>query len=179
MQHFADFGIVKQANKQLKRLNEAKQAPSYLMPNRSGLGQEAQHYADPKTFGDTLPFYSRAGAAKRKNNTRVEVSRQLKLDKDNSDSLLDPYVKPYEKVSLVAKKQTNPEWSDVRKVNDSAASKSGYLGFRTDPYKGYGGMMEEAIPDNELIKVNRLKRNVKPKLLDGLYDNSVNDFIYD
>ena len=179
MQHFADFGYVRTANKQLKRLHESKQAPSYLMPNRSGLGQEAQHYADPKTFGDTLPFYSRAGAAKRKNNTRVEVSRQLKLDNSNSDPLLDPYTKPYEKVSLVNKKQTNPEWSDIRKTDDSAASSSGYLGFRTDPYKGYGGMMEEAVPSNELSKVNRLKRKVSPTLANSLFDDSANDFIYD
>jgi hypothetical protein len=36
-------------------------------------------------------------------------------------------------------------FTDVRKTDDLAASRSGYLGFRKDPFKGYGGMMEEPV----------------------------------
>ena len=48
-------------------------------------------------------------------------------------------------------------WSDVRQTDDKAASATGYLGFRKDPYKGYGGMMEESIPHKDFWTTHESK----------------------
>jgi hypothetical protein len=48
-------------------------------------------------------------------------------------------------------------YSEIRPTSDGAASASGYLGYQKDPYKGYGGMMEEPVPLEEARKV--IKRN--------------------
>jgi hypothetical protein len=95
MQHFANFGIVKQQNKALSRkvtINQGIEAAS-------------------------KPYQSRVG---------VPIP-----DKQN--------------------------FIDIRKVDDYAASPSGYLGFRTDPFKGYGGMMEEPVPTKKYKRTETVK----------------------
>jgi hypothetical protein len=100
MQHFANFGIIKQQNKALSRKATINQ------------GIEAA----------SRPYQSRVGVAV--------------PDKQN--------------------------FNDIRKVDDYAASPSGYLGFRNDPYKGLGGMMEEPVP----VKKYKRTETIKPSAED-------------
>ena len=54
-----------------------------------------------------------------------------------------------------AVKPDTKNYSDIRKVDDYAAAPTGYLGFQNDPYKGYGGMMEEPVPTTQRKITNR------------------------
>jgi hypothetical protein len=142
MQHFADFGIVKRANKQLKNMKEIQKT----MPFRLGkITAEAASENPDKALKYLVGSDNRADSSKR-------LTRQ-KRSLANIDPLTKPVgtvTHPYYGNTFVEEYNTqrppNSNWSDVRKTNDKAASSTGYLGFRTDPYKGYGGMMEESIP---------------------------------
>ena len=159
MQHFANFGIVKQANKQLKRLNELSISPSVrTSTGEGGLGRVAEHWASERSaLQQGTPFYARAGHGKRLLNTRLGGDRAVRASA-NVDPLTRPYEKPYKPEGYIPENPKHPDWSDIRKTSDTAASTSGYLGFRTDPYKGYGGMMEEPVPRQDLLNKTRLKR---------------------
>jgi hypothetical protein len=60
-----------------------------------------------------------------------------------------------EKPPLVSNnvRTNSPNYSEIRPTDDKAASVSGYVGYQKDPFKGYGGMMEEPVPLNEARKV--------------------------
>lgn len=141
--HMGNFGYVKQANKQLKRLHEASEAPS-------------RKYRPDNTYGNLAQTATSPEAAKEVFDTRVGIARQNKKWYSQSEAGKDPLTKPLGAESYTYDgKRREPEipktgWSDIRKVKDEAISDSGYSGFRTDPYKGYGGMMEEGIPLNEV-----------------------------
>ena len=124
MQHFANFGYIKQANKQLKRLNEVTSIPVV----DGSLGKTAKYlsnnYKTPPS--EEIDFINR-----RKMATRAERKYKASLK---------------EKILQGNPTPDTQGFSDIRKTDDYAASPSGYLGFRTDPYKGYGGMMEEPVP---------------------------------
>lgn len=129
MQHFADFGYVRTANRQLKKLQEIKSRS----PSMEGLGELAKSkYDRGEDIINSRKEHSRMGreplkdylATPLKRDTKENVAQDLQIPKTG--------------------------WSDVRQTSDNAVSKTGYSGFRTDPYKGYGGMMEEAIPIEDL-----------------------------
>lgn len=155
MQHFVnfgtiDFGYVKAANKQLKRITDVKNG------YRLGVGIKAQEYSNQKVPKDV---------AKRNFDGMLADSREAK------DYDLDP-LRESVKSSYIKKRISNaPElpkegWSDIRKTDDRAASPSGYLGFRTDPHQGYGGMMEEPIPKEIVYPLgeSRLKKQYISRL---------------
>lgn len=130
MQHFADFGYVRQANKQLKRMYETKIDPI----SAKNLGElSAKKYPPDKEYFDSML-------------TRGRYTRKQDTSK------VDPLTNPAKPSALVVGDKTNNEWSEIRTTEDKAASPTTYLGYRKDPYKGYGGMMEEAIPSQDLNK---------------------------
>ena len=129
MQHFVNFGIIKRANKQLKKLEEIKSRS----PDMQGLGTLAQGRYDR---GEAII------------NSRKENSRMAR------EPLEDYLATPLRRTTKenVAQPLQLPKtgWSDIRQTSDAAISKTGYSGFRTDPFKGYGGMMEEPVPIEDL-----------------------------
>jgi hypothetical protein len=142
MEHFADFGYVRDTNKQLKRLSQLSQAkfPERVV-SQSGLGNLAKQQVEN-------PY---------RNTEKIKTSLESRLGgvraKDAWYDRLDPLSRPirhsyneYDAPAVLPK----TGWSDIRKTDDRVASPTGYLGFRTDPFKGYGGMMEEPIPKLDL-----------------------------
>jgi hypothetical protein len=166
MQHFthfrsfgADFGIVKQANKQLKKLKESKSL-----------------YDETESLGTLSEKLVASGASPRLAKTKLTANRGFY--RENKKGLPDPLLQsPRENItSTVTILENTPElptkdWSDIRKTGDTAASSTGYLGFRKDPYKGYGGMMEEPIPKEELFpnggKYTRLQESTIKSRVSG------------
>ncbi len=142
MEHFANFGYIKQANKQLKNIYELQ-----------GKGRNETVYSSlPKSISDLslkvekdIPVYNtRAGQIL---DGQKRQSRQGRKDKK------DPLSIPYSKGRFPKYgEQTYDGFTDVRQVSDGALSRTGYAGFRTDPYKGYGGMMEEEVPRSAINK---------------------------
>ena len=146
MQHFthfrsfeADFGYVKQANKQLKNLYETKP----LYNSKQGLGDMAE-----SLVGDSNV---RVGIKKRTLDERKRGRRFNRAKQKDELSF------PYQKEVGYETKPTK-DFTDIRRTLDTAASPTGYLGYRTDPFKGYGGMMEEPIPLQDLSGMK--KKNV-------------------
>ena len=152
MQHFVNFGYVKQANNQLKRLNELKLGTG-IAGIKTSSGERV------KSLGNIA---KNQVESPHKSNEIIQTALDSKIGsirsyKQRSINKIDPLTKPiresYREEPLPV---TLPEqdWSDIRKTSDKAASSTGYLGFRKDPYKGYGGMMEESIPNAELYPNN-------------------------
>lgn len=135
MQHFINFGYVKQANKQLKRLQEMKSG----LPTPIGKISEAASNSELRNV--------RAGEAKQYLDSKIRGARYNRTSLSNQNDLSFPYKK--ENIPDTRKLEG---WSESRRTLDSAASPTGYIGFRTDPYKGYGGMMEEPIPLEDLSR---------------------------
>ena len=185
MQHFANFGIVKQANKQLKNrainslyradprnglsesgvsdrkgivkkanqaVKEAKQNPKevagyakareFLDERLNPVINGAHPQAYPKGLShDPLKYnmMSEGQVVMGRGDNRTEM-------RENNPVLRKP--KSGEYYPKTRDREVVPDtngFSDIRKTDDHAASPTGYLGFRTDPYKGYGGMMEEPV----------------------------------
>ena len=170
MQHFADFGIVKQANKQLKKLNELKDYQKHReWDNQPKLGKTAQNMSDTLDYESPRKNTKKRASLKKdilsnSKNISGDMKKYVRNVNNNKQSNIDPLKKDYIKKSLVDLDQSsNPNFSDIRKTTDRAASPTNYLGFRTDPYKGYGGMMEESIPKNELMTSEGWVRGNKVK----------------
>lgn len=143
MQHFADFGYVKQANKQLKRIYETKIDPV----SARNLGElSAKKYPPDKEYFNSML-------------TRGRYTRKQR--NDTTDPLTRPIITEV-RTEEKSPEQLSRDWSDIRKNLDSAIN-STYLGFRKDPFKGYGGMMEEPIPINELYNTKKI-RNTRSRL---------------
>lgn len=184
MQHFthfrsfeADFGYVKQANKQLKRLNElknnslgtvaesvassdlknvnlgeAKRKVNQNLTTSRRTGKKRDFYTENPDiqdkdvffdYEDTFPYITRG---ENRRQMRIEtglppVTRKLKNSEDTS-SRYDS-IQPIKELQV--KKLNRDDFTDIRRTKDTAASPTGYLGYRKDPYKGYGGMMEEPV----------------------------------
>ena len=184
MQHFthfrsfeADFGYVKQANKQLKRLNElknnslgtvaesvassdlknvnlgeAKRKINQNLTTSRRTSKKRDFYTENPDiqdkdvffdYEDTFPYITRG---ENRRQMRIEtglppVSRKLKNSEDTSSR----YDSIQPSKELQVKKLNRDDFTDIRKTKDTAASPTGYLGYRKDPYKGYGGMMEEPV----------------------------------
>lgn len=171
MEHFtsfyADFGIVKQANKQLKRLQEGK--------GGTGVGEVARTSALREKYPESFEQIPR-DTVKNEVNQNVGDNRRFRRTLDRQT---DPLTKPvnlsydFPRVKAEAKLPTK-DFTEIRKTGDTAASESGYLGFRTDPYKGYGGMMEEAIPKTEIYPNGEMyprKKYYKSRLTEKVIKN--------
>lgn len=134
MQHFVDFGYIKQANKQLKKINELSKA--------TGEGDY------PKPLGQLAKQTKNVEYQKEYLNRQLRQERRKKIYKQ--DPLSFPVSESRDLIRTKKLPLPEKDWSDIRKTNDGGASTTGYLGFRKDPFKGYGGMMEEEIPFSEL-----------------------------
>lgn len=184
MQHFthfrsfeADFGYVKQANKQLKRLNElknnslgtvaesvassdlknvnlgeAKRKVNQNLTTSRRTGKKRDFYTENPDiqdkdvffdYEDTFPYITRGENRRqmRRETGLPPVTRKLKNSEDTS-SRYDS-IQPIKELQV--KKLNRDDFTDIRRTKDTAASPTGYLGYRKDPYKGYGGMMEEPV----------------------------------
>ena len=170
MQHFADFGYVRTANKQLKRLNDL-QGVRVSIPNKSRL--------IPSTRESGLGNI--AGGVTNSSKQVVQEALENKLSatravRQDALRLQDPLTKPvkysYQEGTLEPKTLPTKDWSDIRKTDDTAASSTNYLGFRKDPYKGYGGMMEEAIPNEDLYPDGISKVKMPISRLTGKWSGS-------
>jgi hypothetical protein len=159
MQHFADFGYVRQANKQLKRLYDL-QGTKIAIPDKSRLNPATLETGLGNISGNLTKDFDKGLINTIPKNTLNQVNLQLeeKLSRkrairqsglDKQDPLSRPIRHSYNEYDAPAV-LPKTGWSDIRKTDDRAASPTGYLGFRTDPYKGYGGMMEEPIPKPDL-----------------------------
>lgn len=91
--------------------------------------------------------------------TRGRYTRKQR--NDTTDPLTRPIITEV-RTEEKSPEQLSRDWSDIRKNLDSAIN-STYLGFRKDPFKGYGGMMEEPIPINELYNTKKI-RNTRSRL---------------
>lgn len=153
MQHFANFGYVRAANKQLKKIHEMQNYETFPLDYGKRKGKSLGAVAlNAKNTGDKKMMQDYLLSNKRD----VRQGREI---------LKDPLTRPI--VSEVRTGEKSPEqlgrdWSDVRKNSDPAIN-STYTGFRTDPFKGYGGMMEEAIPIDELYNTKKV-RNTTSRL---------------
>jgi hypothetical protein len=173
MQHFANFGYVKQANKQLKNLNDIKGA-KIAIPDKSRL--------NPATIEKGLGnIANRLDNPSKLQKSKVEESLQDKLAlaravRQDSFRVNDPLIRPikysYRNSILEPKELPTKDWSDIRKTDDTAASSTNYLGFRKDPYKGYGGMMEEPIPVQDLYPDGITKVKMPISRLTGKWSGS-------
>lgn len=135
MKHFANFGYVKAANKQLKRLQEMKSG----LPTPMGKISEAASNSELRGV--------RAGEAKRYLESKIQGARHSRASVSNKNDLSFPYKK-----EDVPDSRKLEGWSESRRTLDSTAAPNGYLGYQKDPYKGYGGMMEEPIPMEDLSR---------------------------
>jgi len=157
MWFLVDFGYIKKANKQLKNLYElsGSKIRNGKLDKPTNLGEYVTNITHNKKD------------IKLSNLMKETVNDTLKNNRQNSrywrgtDADKDILKKKYklEKGTPKQDQSKNPNFTDIRKTDDSAASKNGYLGFRTDPYKGYGGMMEETVPDSELLQNKVWKRS--------------------
>ena len=209
MQHFANFGYVKQANKQLKRLNDIRNSQGAVgelsskfleadypyQTIESGIKNLRERKANIQKFmpdrvvspvvgGKPNPAYivddfdsPKYTLVNRKNiKTLTENLPSTKNDKQYFKGLLEKNLR-YDTTGgrrlqvadsehsknvfnstpeIIPENPTSPHWSGIRKTKDTAASPTGYLGFRTNPYEGYGGMMEESIPIKDLSVARRI-----------------------
>lgn len=147
MKHFTNFGYVRDTNKQLKRLNDL-QGVRVSIPNKSRLIPSTRETGLGNIAGRVTNSSKQVVQEALEN--KLSAARAVRQD---ALRLQDPLTKPirhsyneYDAPPVLPK----TGWSDIRKTDDRAASPTGYLGFRTDPYKGYGGMMEEPIPKPDL-----------------------------
>lgn len=136
MQHFANFGITRTANRLKKKEFQLNQGNKNYLSNT---GYDiVTHEKVMGGFPDDTPMY---------------LARQS-MGKYGNDNPKAKVYMPSEKYSAPKHIPITEGFTDIRRVSDTAASPSGYLGFRTDPYKGYGGMMEEPVPST-LLRVKR------------------------
>jgi hypothetical protein len=165
MEHFANFGVVKQANKQLKRLQDLK---------GGNIGQQAAHLLSPTitegeqnrilqsipmslnslrrnkryaSSGDSLGSYKYPEMYEGMKHKGQDFFRGMdRLEENKRKVFRNP--RGDEKYARARQSELIPDkesFNSIRKTDDRAASPTGYLGFRTDPYKGFGGMMEEPV----------------------------------
>jgi len=147
MQHFTNFGIIKQANKQLKNIYESKTGGTHPnnLANPTSLGKLSGMTAKSiKQYPDEVDWV--------KNDAQELLARGKRDRRTLRTREVDPLATPAKPWELSAGDKTDKEWSEIRTTRDRAISPTTYLGFRKDPYKGYGGMMEEAIPSQDLNK---------------------------
>ena len=182
MKHFADFGYVKQANKQLKRLNDL-QGTKIAIPNKSRLNPSSLETGLGNISGNLTKDFDKGLINTTPKNTLNQVNLQLeeKLSRkrairqsglDKQDPLNRPVKYSYKEATLEPKELPTKDWSDIRKTDDTAASSTNYLGFRKDPYKGYGGMMEEPIPVQDLYPDGISKVKMPVSRLTGKWSGS-------
>jgi hypothetical protein len=136
MQHFTNFGYIKTANKQLRNLYETQP----LYSSKKSLGDTAANLVGASNV--------RVGIEKRSLDERKRGRRFNRARQKDELSL------PYQKEIGYETKPTK-DFTDIRRTLDTAASPTGYLGYRTDPFKGYGGMMEEPIPPQDLLNMKK------------------------
>lgn len=134
MQHFANFGITRAANRIKKKEFQLAQGNKNYLDNT---GYDiATHQKVMGGWADDTPMF---------------LARQSKPQYGYDNPKAKVY-EPSQKYSRIIKHIPNKDgFTDIRQTNDRAASPSGYLGFRTDPHKGYGGMMEEPVPITKTI----------------------------
>jgi len=148
MQHFADFGIVKQSNKSLKQMYESKTG-----------GTHPNNLANPTSLGKLSDMTAKTTRQYPNEADWVKDDAQELLTRGKRDRRtlrtreVDPLTRPLNTVNDYKTEMLNPKldkidgFSEVRANNDPIYKYgSGYTGFRTDPFKGYGGMMEEEVP---------------------------------
>ena len=142
MEHFANFGVVKKANKQLKKQQELKVVGSNDSGKINNLRADKKNDAnkyDNLGFGGQ-PIDSSSRTLWRGENRKSLKDRVLRKPKSSEElGLTEIYPRKNEVVP------NTKDFTDIRKTTDGFASETGYLGFRTDPYKGLGGMMEEPV----------------------------------
>ena len=166
MEHFVNFGIVKKANK-IKKNNSLLQKGEDLYAS-SGGSSVRKLLDDGYTLDSLLYSHGRYPTdAMAWSRANVEFPQKpvkelpQYLGSKNKVMFLGEARKAQRKAQglpELMRKPTTGEYSeprnnkpnldaftDVRKTDDIAASPTGYLGFRKDPYKGYGGMMEEPV----------------------------------
>ena len=161
MQHFADFGYVKVANKKLKRLNALSTASAV---EGSSVGRQAQNTIDALAKNE-LTYTEHRPKVKydiKDANTQVRRDR-IRQDRSALTDPLDSWQRPYNDSEsakqMIQKRQDAPrtisvgqdkskpnldDFTDTRRNTDPAINAT-HLGFRKDPFKGYGGMVEEPV----------------------------------
>lgn len=167
MQHFANFGVTKQANKQLKRLYEMRS------PYNASLGKmadssayvvrEAKSMSGAENLKRDIEKNAKAITDQEIRNKRWERNSSKKADP--LEGWQPPYNDRESAKRVIAKRLENPRkiyskndhanpdftgFTDIRRNTDPAINAT-HLGFRTDPFKGYGGMMEEPVDYKKLI----------------------------
>lgn len=140
MQHFANFGITRTANRLKKKEFQLAQGNKNYLDNT---GYDiATHQKVRGGWADDTPMFL------------ARQSMQWDGNKYKNDNPKAKVYVPSEKYSSPKHIPITEGFTDIRRVSDRTASPSGYLGFRTDPYKGYGGMMEEPVPST-LVRIKR------------------------
>jgi hypothetical protein len=165
MEHFANFGVVKAANKVKKKNSLLQKGEDLYSSNSSSakrLLDEGYDFENILRGHQQVPnnamAWSRANVELPQksvkelpqylasNSKGMMIGEARKTQRANQ-GLLSVKRKP--KSGEYAEVRVNlPDYdafTEVRKTDDIAASKTGYLGFRKDPFKGYGGMMEEPV----------------------------------
>ena len=156
MQHFVNFGYVKAANKQLKRLHEMKGEAAF--PQGIGSRAETAAVLTSKGFPQDMPQYTKT-ANKAVSDERYRQNEKNITSPDPLSGWRMPYNDRESAKKIIQKRQNSPrtlgtaqdqskpnldDFTDIR-ANKDPAIKASHLGFRKDPFKGYGGMVEEPV----------------------------------
>ena len=161
--HMAEFGVIKQQNKLQKGIVDGLYQKAHnekwtYNPAISDLENDNIRNNYLKTaVKEKFSLYpkNKLGIDEFPSANTVKQGRYIRNYMPKSN---DPLSEKRTVKSIL--KNNTDDWSDIRRVNDSAASDTKFLGFRKDPYKGYGGMMEEPVPVNEMLTKNsRVTKN--------------------
>ena len=151
MQHFADFGYVRALNKDKRN----------LLDTMKGFGVDVTANRDSINSGLKQLDSSGISSLAKSNPDMLKRGRQSREQVvDPLDSWQRPYNNGLTARTKIAERKANPRkismggtttreldvngFTDIRPNNDPAIDAT-HLGFRKDPFKGYGGMMEEPV----------------------------------
>ena len=145
-----DFGLTKLANKIKKQAWESSLI--HIGASRHRRGFSSDKLGTGKRFGR-----NKAGKVVRRGDNRINIRSRFSLPeltgKPNSNDFNIRSI--FEKEMI----PDNKKYTDLRKVNDSALSESGYMGYKNTP----NSYFEESIPLEDMIKSGK-KIKVKPRV---------------
>ena len=139
MQHFANFGAIRKANK-IKKKTWEKDSTGNSGATRWDINEarSMRNEENPDPLASWQRPYNNGLTARNKIAERRVNPRKISASNDLSKPNLD-------------------QFTDVR-PNEDYAINAEYLGFRKDPFKGYGGMVEEPVDYKKKITNRGINR---------------------
>jgi hypothetical protein len=153
MQHFANFGIVKQANKRLKKLEEMR---PLINPDKGAIEMNVMsNRAKRKYKEDPLSYPV-------KENYSVSQHKIPSLPTDDWANIR----RPAKDTRVIQREDGN--YLGKPKIEVGYSNHGTYLGRSKDPNKGLGGLVEEVIPNEDFFKNPPVELKTYHSRLSGL-----------